>query len=545
MLLRTHSRSVSFLLGRIAALGLLLHAAPAAALVISHVGTYATGGGASGEISAYDPATRRLFVTDSGGSALRVVDVSNPAAPVQINVIPLGGDPTHVAVKDGVVAVGVVAPLRTDPGTVRFYEAADWGPGAPATPALATVTVGALPDMVTFAPDGRVLVANEGEPNSYNQPGSVDPQGSVSIIDLSGGYGAPTTTTADFTAFNGQLATLQAAGVRIFGPNATVAQDIEPEFISVSPDGTQAFVTLQENNAVAVLDLGTNAITEIRPLGLKDHSLPGAGLDPSDRDGPGSTQAISIQNRPVLGMYQPDGIASFEANGITYTVTANEGDARAYTGFNEESRVNAAGYVLDPTVFPDAATLKNNAVLGRLTVTTATGNTDGDTQFEEIHAFGARSFTIWDDAGNIVFDSGDEFEQITALVAAASFNSDGSPATFDTRSDNKGPEPEGLVVAEILGRTYAFVGLERIGGFMVYDVTDPGAASFVAYERGPLTDFAPEGLIVFEQDDISYLAVSNEVSGTVSLFSVVPEPGTAVLLLGGLGALSARRRKRS
>ena len=306
-----------------AAAGLLLQAGAASALTVGYVSTYATGDpGASAEISAYDAGTRRLFVTNSIDHTLEVLDLSNPAAPVKINTIPLGGDPTHVAVKDGIVAVGVVAAVKTDPGTVKLYRASDWGLGAPVTPALASVTVGALPDMVAFTPDGtRILVANEGEPNSYNQADSVDPQGSVSIIDIAGGVGSATTTTAGFGSYIGQEATLRSAGVRIFGPNANAAQDIEPEYITISSDGATAYVTLQENNAVAVIDIASSAVTEIRPLGLKDHSLAGNGLDPSDRDNGSGGPAINIRNFPVHGMYLPDGIASYEVAGTTYTVS--------------------------------------------------------------------------------------------------------------------------------------------------------------------------------------------------------------------------------
>ncbi|MCA1992355.1 MAG: choice-of-anchor I family protein [Coleofasciculus sp. S288] len=401
------------------------------------------------------------------------------------------------------------------PGTVAFYDI-DGN-------FLNAVTVGALPDMLTFTPDGKkILVANEGEPSSYNQPDSVDPEGSLSLIDISKGVLNLTqsdVTTADFTAFNSQQSTLIAEGVRIFGPNATVAQDVEPEFITVSSDSKTAWITLQENNAIAVLDIESGQITDIKPLGYKDYNLPGNGLDASDRD-----SAINIQNWPVLGMYQPDAIASFTINGETYLITANEGDSRDYDGFSEEERIRNLS--LDPNTFPNA--LKDNTALGRLQVTTTLGDPDGDGDFDDLYAFGARSFSIWTAQGNLVFDSGDQFEQITAAQVPSLFNSDGTSDTFDTRSDNKGPEPEGVVTGVINGRTYAFIGLERTGGVMVYDVTNPTSPAFVQYINSA-SDIAPEGLTFVSADESPtgkpLLVVSHEVSQTTTTYEISTASG--------------------
>ena len=195
-------------------------------------------------------------------------------------------------------------------------------------------------------------------------------------------------------------------GVRIYGPNATVAQDLEPEYIAI--DGNTAWVTLQEANALAVIDIRNARVRRIVALGFKDHSQPGNELDASDRD-----NAINIANWPVFGMYQPDAIAAFEVKGRKYLITANEGDSRDYDAFGEESRVSAL--TLDPAAFPNAATLRANANLGRLTVTNTLGDTDGDGDFDQLYALGARSFTIWNAAtGAKVFDSGAELEQTLA-----------------------------------------------------------------------------------------------------------------------------------
>nr|WP_204142013.1 choice-of-anchor I family protein [Halomicronema sp. CCY15110] len=490
---------------------------------LSLLGTFATGVFDEGaaEINAFDPTSDRLFVVNSNAVTIDILDVSDPSAPTLINQIDatqFGAGANSVAVKNGIVAVAIENEVVTDPGKVVFFDA-DGN-------FLNEVEVGALPDMVTFTPDGtQVLVANEGEPDD-----GVNPEGSVSIIDISGGVASATVDTADFKAFDGQEAALRAEGVRIF-PGIDFSKDAEPEYITVSPDGTQAFVSLQENNAFAVIDLATKQVTDVVGLGYKDHSLAGNGIDASDRD-----DAINIQNYPVFGMYMPDAIASYAVGGITYVVTANEGDAR-----DEDARVK--DLVLDPVAFLNAAELQADEVLGRLEVSTIDGDTDGDGDYDELYAYGSRSFTIFDTAGNVIFDSGDDFEQITASLFPEFFNSTNDEnGSFDSRSDAKGPEPEGVVIGEVNGSTYAFVGLERVGGIMVYDITDPGNSAFVQYinnrdftvdaelaagvSNPAAGDLGPEGLTFISAEDsptgAALLAVSSEVSGTTSLFEFNP-----------------------
>ncbi len=484
-------------------------------IALSTLGTY-TGNGA--EIPAFDPITQRIYVV-TGSNEMDVLDASNPSNPTLLTSIDISafGSANSVAVKNGIVAVAVENEDTQAAGKVVFYDL-DGN-------FLSAVTVGSLPDMLTFTPDGKkIVVANEGEPNSYNQPDSVDPEGSVSIIDLSNGVlnlSQSDVTTADFTAFNSQRSALMAQGVRIFGPNATVAQDVEPEYITISSDSKTAWITLQENNAIAVLDLQSGEITDIKPLGYKNHNLSGNGLDASDRD-----SGININNWPVLGMYQPDAIASFSVNGQTYLITANEGDARDYDGLSEEERIK--DLVLDPTAFPNAENLQDDGALGRLNVTSTLGDIDGDGDYDKLYAFGARSFSIWTAQGNLVYDSGDDLEQITAAQIPLLLNSEGTTDSFDSRSDNKGPEPEGVVTGVIAGRTYAFIGLERTGGVMVYDATNPSSPDFIEYINTP-SDFAPEGLVFVSSQESPtgkpLLVVSNEESGTTTTYEITTDNG--------------------
>jgi DNA-binding beta-propeller fold protein YncE len=502
---------------------------------LTQLGSYASGiwraGGA--EIVAHDPRTQRLFVINASAGTVDVLDISDPAHPTKVDWLPASatsGGVNSVAIRAGLVAVATDAPVKTDPGSVVFYDSRTLAK-------LAEVKVGAIPDMVTFTPNGRyLLVANEGEPSSYNQPDSVDPEGSISIISLAGDIrrlDASRVRTAHFRAFNGRKAELQAAGVRIFGPNATVAQDLEPEYIAVSHDSRTAWVTLQENNALAIVDIDAAVVRDIVPLGLKDHMATGNAIDANDTDG------IKIVSRPVKGMYQPDAIDAYQHRGETYLVMANEGDAREYTGLMEEVRVGNAAY---PLSWADAAAWKSNAQLGRLNVSRSTGDLDGDGRFDEIHAFGARSFSIRSASGALVFDSGDHMERLTEDRFPAHFNVSNHTNAFDSRSTSKGPEPEGVVLGKAFGRVYAFVGLERVGGVTVYDVTNPHAVAFEAYVNnrnfalvpGPGTiapgaspdvgDLGPEGLTFIKEEDSPngrpLLVVGNEVSGTTTIYAI-------------------------
>ncbi len=901
--------------------------APAAPLHLTLLGTYETGINDEGaaEIVTYDPATQRAFVVNGSDATIDVLDISDPTTPtllMQIDVSEYGAIANSVDVLDGVVAAAVENDDKQANGAIVFFTTDG--------EFIAQVEAGALPDMITFSPDGtKVLTANEGEPNGdYDN----DPEGSVTIVDISGGVETVTqenVTQVSLAIFND--ATLDES-VRIFGPDATVAQDLEPEYIAVSADSTTAWVTLQENNAIAVVDLQAGEVITIAGLGFKDWSRPQAtadlyeftdlpvlattaagqeilkggfsglyfegvdeatgnykflthpdrgpnpdpvdvdddglgerpfalpdyqaqwqrfelnpesgeliwgdvtlltradgtpisglpnlageegfanadeepidlfgnkldfdpygadlegivmaddgtywmvdeyrpaiyhfaadgvlieryvpegsnneeaginvgveafpaiyaqrranrgfeavayddgilyafiqspiddpdtrndnnskkgnsvrilafdtattetvgeyvymieggavdkigdavalsgteflvmerdsafgpdaqkyifhidlsnatnlqeidvpqglqlqseaglamagilpvkkslyvdlaavgyttadkseglalidentlavlndndfgiattfstttglldtpesvtpivlgiihltpvGLDASDRD-----EAINIQPWPVYGMYQPDAIVAYEVDGETYLVTANEGDARDYDGYSEEKRVG--DMVLDLTLFPNAAELQANENLGRLNSTTAGTDTNGDGLVDRILTYGARSFSIWNSSGELVWDSGSLIEAIIAEQYPDDFNTNGDNGSFDNRSDDKGAEPETVVIGLIDEVPYAFVGLERIGGVMLFDVSDPTAPVFIEYvnnrdfsvdtETASAGDIAPEGLKFVAGADSPtgnpLLLVANEVSGSTSVFEV-------------------------
>lgn len=498
-------------------------------LDLTFLGRYESGKYDEGaaEITAYDSKTRKVFTINAQAGTVDILDIRNPATPRKTGELATPGA-NSVSVHDGLIAVAQQAEAKTDRGTVSFFRASDGRK-------LKEVRVGALPDMVTFTPEGdRVVVANEGEPDSYCPPGGeepagVDPVGSVSVIDLDRGRDGDlrraTARTAGFEKWDRRKDELMRDGVLIYGPNASVSQDIEPEYVAVSEDGRTAWVTLQENNALALVDLRRAEVEKIVPLGEKDHSKRGNGLDASDKDG------VNIRTWPVKGLYKPDGIHAFTARGGEYTVSANEGDARDWDCFSEEVRVKDVE--LNPEAFPDAAALQKDDALGRLNIT-STSPKDSQGRVTELNSLGGRSISVRDERGRLIWDSGDDLEQLTAKAFPENFNTDNAENAPDSRSDNKGPEPEGITTGPVRGTTYAFVGLERPGGIAAYDLSDPRAPKAAGYvnsrdfagdpEAGTAGDLGPEGVLFVPAKDSptgdALLVVGNEVSGTTSIYRV-------------------------
>ncbi len=498
----------------------------------------------SAEIVSYDASTKRLYVANSVGSKLDILNLANPAAITAIASIDIRpyGSINSVYARNGVVACALENTNPQANGSVVFFDQNGT--------LQKQVTVGAMPDMITFSPDSRyVLTANEGEPKTDY---TVDPEGSISIIDISGGVANLTqtnVTTVGFTAYNGQEAALRARGIRIYGglasAPATAAQDLEPEYIAVSADSRTAYVTLQENNALAVLDLSTKQLTDLRSLGYSDLRQPGRGIDASDQSGD-----VLIANWPVKGMRQPDAIATFEVGGTAYLLTANEGDARDYSAFSEQVRLGASSYRLDDATFPNAALLKNSSVLGRLNVTNRLGDTDGDGDFDEIYAYGGRSFSIYNAAtGTEIHDSGNLLERVTSTDATygAIFNASntyGEVPVRKNRSDDKGPEPEGVATGRIGNNLYAFVSMERVGGVLIFNINNPASPVLELYANNrSLTagtgDLGPEGIVFISAADSPtgqpLLLLANEVSSTVAVYSL--QAGTVTATRPGQAAL--------
>ncbi|WP_164931483.1 choice-of-anchor I family protein [Longirhabdus pacifica] len=507
---------------------------------IAHYDSKVEGEGGT-EIVAYDHKTQTTFSVNGAEKALDILDLSvlsEGASELSLvkrvsldqlkETLTSVSDLTSVAVSPNSDWIAVAAPAdpQHDPGHIVFMDMEG--------NVLNAVEVGALPDMVTVTPDGtKVVVANEGQPNADY---TINPEGSISVIDVTGDIAALSADQVTTLSFADE-SIIDESVRKVYG-GASYAQDLEPEYIAVDANSEMAYVVLQEANAIALVDLVNMSMVSVNDLGYKDHSIAGNELDASNKD-----DAVQIKSWPVLGMYQPDGITLFEQGGKTYLLTANEGDSADYEGFSEETRVsdikdqyalNAKHYEnvtqaqLDEMV---ANGLFEEEQLGRLKTTiSAPMNEEG--QYEAIYGYGARSFTIWDTSDmSVVYDSGSDFEMKTAEIIPAYFNATNDEDGADDRSDDKGPEPEAVVVGQVGDKTYSFIGLERVGGVMAYDVTNVKEAKFAGYFSSRNLDgeafggdTAPEGLTFVAAEHSptgnALLLVAHEVSGTIAVYEM-------------------------
>ncbi|MGI2029935.1 MULTISPECIES: choice-of-anchor I family protein [unclassified Endozoicomonas] len=532
------------------------------------VGRYASGTFFEGaaEIVSWHKTSQSIFVVNAGEKTIDILDASQLTSKALANPLTDSnltkrssidiqsylpdielGAANSLSLHDGLLAVAVEADIKQENGVVILFNIDDQGNATYRD----YVHTSALPDMVTFTPNGKyALVANEGEPSEDYK---IDPEGSISIIQINDNGTVGEVRQVGFTEFNkyGPRHNELSEQVRVFGRNATVAQDLEPEFITVSNDSKKAYVSLQENNAQAIIDIEAAEVVKIFPLGYKDFGKYTADI--SNRDG-----GVNLKTwAGVYGMYQPDTLASYEANGKTYVVSANEGDARDYW-YDSPSRtdcLNSGGLKFDEDdgclayteefrvkkvkvadEHPNADKAKDSAGMAQLKITNTLGDSDNDGEFEQLYAYGTRSFAIWDESGNLVFDSGDDFERITAEILKSDFNNNDDETKGDNRSDDKGPEPEALAIGEINGRHYAFVGLERTGGLFMYDITSPESPEYVRYihnrdfsvnvaEQPELAgDLSPEGMVFVAEADSPtgkpLLIIGHEVSGSTLVYEI-------------------------
>ena len=536
-----------------------------AQITLRPVGTFHTGlyDKSAAEIPTYCQKTKQVFVVNAESGRVDVLGLGDDGSLTKVGSIDAAGDLAHgmgavnsVSVSGGTLAVAIEAGVITDNGWIAFYN-------TESLQLKGSVEAGALPDMVTFTPDGQwVLVANEGEPNEEY---TMDPEGTLTVIDVRNGFDQPHTRTVTFRDWNAdgkhakQLPELKKRGLRVFGQvsqsgdlkkktPATFAQDVEPEWIAVDHESRFAYVCLQEVNAVAEIDIADATVRRIIPLGYKDFGEAGNGIDASDED-----NRIDIRPRSGLfGILQPDTVRIYQQNGKRLLVTANEGDSRVrptsddvVPGLDEGAIFEDEAGIEDwPTAGTQFEKQTSDTELGRLKLVRdlVDDHLDEKGRPTQLFAFGSRSFSILDlTTGELVFDSGDDFEQITAERYLEFFNVSNDSLKKEKRSRSKGPEPEGLVLGTVGQKTYAFIGLERIGGIMVYDITRPESSKHVGYFNNrrfdvPATlgdgtanpeagDSGIEGLIFVPAEksptSTNLVVVGNETSGTTTVWEVV------------------------
>jgi hypothetical protein len=556
-------------------------------LQLSLVDSYFSGSDfdtSSAEIVSYDSCSDRLYVVNSQAASIDVLALSvNNSTPSKVGTIDLSlaaksagieiGAANSVSAKQGLVAVAIEAAVKQDSGLIALYRSDDLS-------LLATYPAGALPDMVTLSSDGQtILTANEGEPSGDYLN---DPEGSVTIVDISKGF----TDQAEvkqvlFTEFNeGESRHSELTNnVRTAGPDGTsVAQDLEPEYMALNSDNTKVYVALQENNAMAIIDIATAGVDSIKGLGEKSwNAASGNTLDASNKDN-GVGEFASYEK--LVGLYMPDTIASFSIDGASYIISANEGDGREYiyastqqdcddakhswdgdeyeAGGDDEDATKYATEIDDCISFTDEqrgknivdlvdaahplkAALDDNDQLKRIKIV---ADKDQYSAEDNIVIFGGRSFSIWNEQAELVFDSGDDIAKKVFAIDGVNFNvTNDNNQSADNRSDDKGTEPEAVEVAEINGKHYAFIGLERQGGIIVYDVSIPAAPVYQSYinnrdfsepvctlvdegdcdndtYNSAARDLGPESIDYFTRLGQHFIAVGNEVSGTTTVYKV-------------------------
>jgi hypothetical protein len=519
-------------LGIIVVLGAHLYAKPVAEQVtlktgvsgkLSYIGGYSTGSvnedGGIAEIVIYNKDNKRIYMVNGALGSLDIVDAgalrsgkfTDMALYKRIDVSAMAaahgfeyGDLTSVAVsiKNKLIALAVQHRDYNEPG---YIVLADYDGEY-----MRHYGAGVQPDMICFTPDEQyVLTADEGEPREGYAGEAVDPPGSVTIVNIA----TNEVRIVGFEHFDGEAARaafLQSGGILTKGSKPSL--DFEPEYITVSDDSRTAWVSLQEANAIAVLDIPGGSFKSVLGLGFKDHNLPQNSMD-ALRNGKAE---LSTQN--VYGVYMPDGIAAAAIQGKTYILSANEGDAREW-GSGANAYADITAFSIDGARVDVLDNAKKDGL-------------DADKKY----ILGARSFSIWDidgDAAKLIYDSGSEFETRTAEYFPANFNASHTNNDLDNRSGRKGPEPEYVTTLRIGNRIYAVIGLERISGVMVYDISAPASPAFYDYINtrdfsgtglAQMGDLGPEGIYAVEAADSPtkrpLIFVANEVSGTVAVFEV-------------------------
>lgn len=508
-------------------------------LEISKIAGYSTGAmdeeGGVAEIIKYNPDNKKFYLVNGKTQTLDIVSLKNLTSNggqslVKEKAIDIAkavntksftyGDLTSIDIntKKKVIVAAVQEKDYTKSGKIVVMDYTG--------KVLKTFHTGVQPDMIKMSKNGSyILTADEAEPRKGLVNG-IDPEGSVTIVQYPSGK-------TKQVKFNDTKVIAHDVYIRNKAEKQNAIKDLEPEYIALSANNKKAYVTLQENNAVATIDIKKGKVQSVKSLGFKDHSLPQNALDAARDD------KINITTLPILGAYMPDSIAEVTINGISYLITANEGDA---TEWEEFVNVSEFKDIKDTITIREGTfqgmtkqeaknkleMMKNDSAYNKLEVIQDMGN-------DAVYTYGGRSFSIWKaDTMELVFDSGSDFESTTAQRYPNYFNWSNDDNTMDKRSVKKGPEPEDVKIGKVNGKLFAFIGLERIGGIMTYDISNPTNPVFVNYlntrdfSQSIAGDVSPEGLEFIPahmSPNLKPLILAGyEVSGTVSINEMNSKP---------------------
>nr|WP_298147691.1 hypothetical protein [uncultured Pseudomonas sp.] len=309
---------------RIPAFCALLAFAPlASALELKPVSVYQSGFPLGSEIVSVQASSMRVAVSNSVEGLVEILQL-DPTTGLQRlarhTLVDQGmGEITSVAwhPHENIFAACIRDNDGLKNGRVELRSAADGT-------LLKSLEVGVWPDSVAFSPAGDyLLVANEGEAYVHDGQGFRSGDGAISLIDLREGVMQARHRLIALPDLAGLAGATQAEHQRLLErvidgeelkvPFGTSPEHIEPEYVAFSPDGTRAYVSLQENNAVAVVDMARGELSKVFGLGTVRHA---ADVLADGRYEP---------NAELFALREPDALA-VSADG-RYLVTADEGDS--------------------------------------------------------------------------------------------------------------------------------------------------------------------------------------------------------------------------
>ncbi|SES81018.1 esterase-like activity of phytase family protein [Thorsellia anophelis] len=404
------------------------------------------------EIVTATPDGQYLFYTNAAKGTLHLVDVKNPASPISLPTLQLTDsesqkvEPTSVAISpDGQYAFVVIRTgddkAKASNGKLKIFDISDINN----IKLKDSVVVGSGPDSIDLIGEAdtlRAVIAIEDEETDEEGDATIPGvrPGSIDVVYLGGLYSGKALYVETIELVDALKAT----------PQVNYPEDPQPEFVSVNHNTAQVAVTLQENNAIALLDLSNPEKATLSKVF--------------------STLTVKRDNNADL---------------------KKDGEIHLKESFEGRREADAVTWISD-TIFAIA--------------------NEGDTKKGDDGIYpGARGFTLFDNNGNIIYETFDKTEANAVIYGHYP----------DSRSAAKGVEIEGILSAEFDGQNYLFVGSERGSFVEVYQVGTNQELEFVQLLP---TGISPEGLTSVHNKATGkeLFVTANEKDGSLSIFEYAP-----------------------